>query len=126
MSDSETTPSAGTTAPAGRARWRSIAAAICVVLAALLTVPAGIAYWGQRTLNDGQRYLDTVGPLVESPKVQEAISRKAIDAIERQVDVEALLNEAFAARSASSSRRTRSPTSGSGSIPGPSRPWCGS
>jgi hypothetical protein len=66
------------------------------VLAALLTTPAGIAFWGQRTLNDGQRYLDTVGPLVDSPQVQEAISTKAIDAIEQQVDIEAILNNAFA------------------------------
>jgi hypothetical protein len=96
MSDSEPTTVAETTASTRRTRWRSIAAAVCVVLAALLTTPAGIAFWGQRTLNDGQRYLDTVGPLVQSPQVQEAISRKAIDGIEQQVDVEAILNEAFA------------------------------
>jgi hypothetical protein len=65
-------------------------------LAALLTTPAGIAFWGQRTLNDGQRYLDTVGPLVDSPQVQEAISTKVIDAIEQQVDIEAILNNVFA------------------------------
>ena len=35
-----------------RSTGRSIAAAICLVLAALLTTPAAIAYWGQRTLND--------------------------------------------------------------------------
>ncbi len=85
-----------TTAPAGRTRWRSIAAGVCVVVAALLTTPAGIAFWGQRTLNDGQRYLATVGPLVDSPQVQDAISTKAIDAIEKQVDIEAILNDAFA------------------------------
>jgi hypothetical protein len=96
MSDSQPAPSVETTAPARRTRWRSIAAAVCVVLAALLTVPAGIAFWGQRTLNDGQRYLATVGPLVDSPQVQEAISTKAIAAIEAQVDIEAILNDAFA------------------------------
>jgi hypothetical protein len=96
MSDSQPTPVAETTAPVRRTRWRSVAAVVCVVVAALLTTPAGIAYWGQRTLNDGQRYLDTVGPLVESPQVQEAISTKAINAIEAQVDVEAILNDAFA------------------------------
>ena len=67
-----------------------------MVLAALLTMPAGVAFWGQRTLNDGQRYLDTVGPLVNSPQVQDAIATKAIDAIEKQVDVEAILNDVFA------------------------------
>ena len=81
MSDSGLTQGGETTGPGRRTRWRSIAAAVCVVLAALLTVPAGIAFWGQRTLNDGQRYLATVGPLVDSPQVQEAISTKAINAI---------------------------------------------
>jgi hypothetical protein len=65
-------------------------------LAALLTTPAAVAFWGQRTLNDGQRYLDTVGPLVDSPQVQDAVATKVIAAIEQQVDVEAILNEVFA------------------------------
>src|SRR3954452_9937536 len=77
-------------------RGRGIAAVVCVVLAALLTTPAAIAYWGQRTLNDTQRYVATVNPLVDSPEVQAAIATKVTDALERQVDVEALLNEAFA------------------------------
>jgi hypothetical protein len=38
----------------------------------------------------------TVGPLVDSPEVQAAITTKVTDAIEQQVDVEALLNRAFA------------------------------
>jgi hypothetical protein len=66
------------------------------VVAALLTVPAATAYWGQRTLNDSQRYLDTVGPLVHSPEVQTAITDTVTGAIQRQVDVEALLDQAFA------------------------------
>ena len=77
-------------------RGRAIAAAVCLVLAAVLTVPASFAYWGQRTINDGQRYVDTVGPLVDSPEVQTAIATKVTDAIEEQVDVEALLTQAFA------------------------------
>src|SRR3954452_22531309 len=77
-------------------RGRGIAAVVCVVLAALLTTPAAIAYWGQRTLNDTQRYVATVNPLVDSPEVQAAIATKVTDALERQVDVEALLNEVFA------------------------------
>ncbi len=80
--------------PSGRGR--SVAALVCVVLAALLTVPAALAYWGQRTLNDTQRYVDTVGPLVESPEVQAAISTTVTGAIQSQVDVEAVLNDVFA------------------------------
>ncbi len=77
-------------------RWRSVVAVVCVVLAALLTVPAAIAYWGQRTINDTQRYVATVGPLVHSPQVQDAIATKVIDTIQKQVDVEAVLNDVFA------------------------------
>jgi hypothetical protein len=65
-------------------------------LAALLTIPAGLAFWGQRTLTDTQRYLDTVGPLVNSTEVQDAVATKVTNAIQQQVDVEELINEAFA------------------------------
>ena len=82
---------------AGRpSRGRAFAAGVCLVLAALLTVPAAFAYWGQRTINDGQRYVDTVGPLVDSPEVQAAVATKVTDAIQKQVDVEAILNRVFA------------------------------
>jgi hypothetical protein len=67
-----------------------------VLLAGLLTTPAAVAYWGQRTLNDTQRYVDTVEPLVNSPEVQDVIATKVTDAIEKQVDIEAILNNVFA------------------------------
>jgi hypothetical protein len=92
MSESAAAPS-----PSGSSsRGRAFAAGLCLVLAAILTVPAAFAYWGQRTINDGQRYVDTVGPLVDSPEVQAAVATKVTDAIQRQVDVEAILNEVFA------------------------------
>ncbi len=77
-------------------RGRSIAAGLCIVLAALLTVPAAVAFWGQRTINDTERYLETVGPLVDSPEVQDAIATKVTDAITAQVDIEALIKQVFA------------------------------
>jgi hypothetical protein len=77
-------------------KGRSAAVIVCLVLAALLTTPAAIAYWGQRTLNDTTRYVNTVGPLVDSPEVQDAIAVKVTDTIQEQVDIEALLNDVFA------------------------------
>ncbi len=77
-------------------RARPIAAVICLVLAGLLTTPAAVAYWGQRTLNDTQRYVDTVEPLINPPEVQDVIATTVTDAIEKQVDVEAILNNVFA------------------------------
>jgi hypothetical protein len=96
MSDAQPTETIATTVVERSGTGRSIAAVVCVVLAALLTTPAAIAYWGQRTLNDTQRYVDTVGPLVDSPQVQDAIATTVTDAIQSQVDVEAILNEVFA------------------------------
>ncbi|MFI7061305.1 hypothetical protein ACIBL3_10000 [Kribbella sp. NPDC050124] len=103
MSDPDPTPpgperSAPAQAPAAErpSRGRTAAVIICVLLAALLTTPAAVAYWGQRTLNDTTRYVNTVGPLVNSPEVQNAIATKVTAAIEEQVDIEAILNDVFA------------------------------
>ncbi|HEY9379329.1 MAG TPA: hypothetical protein VIQ02_19795 [Jiangellaceae bacterium] len=96
MSDELPTQPVATTVSERRSRGRSIAAVVCVVLAALLMTPAAVAYWGHRTLNDTQRYVDTVGPLVNSPEVQTAIATTVTDAIQSQVDVEAIINDVFA------------------------------
>ena len=77
-------------------RGRTVAVVICVVLAGLLTTPAAVAYWGQRTLNDTERYVATVDPLVASPEVQDVIATRVTAAIEKQVDIEAILNDVFA------------------------------
>ena len=96
MSDSGSTQTIEPSTAERRTTGRSIGVVVCVVLAVLLTTPAVVAFWGQRTLNDAQRYLDTVGPLVNSPEVQDAIARTVTNAIEQQVDIEAVLNEVFA------------------------------
>jgi hypothetical protein len=77
-------------------RRRSLASIGCLVLAALLTTPAAIGYWGQRTVNDTARYVATVRPLADSPEVQEAIAAKVTSVIQQQVDAEAIFNRAFA------------------------------
>ena len=96
MSDSSAVKTSEAPVVESSDRWRSVTAVICVVLAALLTTPAAFAFWGQRTLNDTQRYIATVGPLVDSPQVQDAIATTVTSAIQQQVDVEALINQAFA------------------------------
>lgn len=77
-------------------RGRSVIAVLCLVLAGVLFTPAAVAYWGHRTLTDTERYVQTVGPLVSSPAVQDAIATAVISALEKQVDVEALLTTALA------------------------------
>ncbi|HET6755084.1 MAG TPA: hypothetical protein VFH23_14180, partial [Jiangellaceae bacterium] len=67
MADAAPAQASETVVVERRSTGRSVAAVVCVVLAGLLMTPAAVAYWGQRTLNDTQRYVDTVGPLVDSP-----------------------------------------------------------
>ncbi|MEQ6903438.1 hypothetical protein [Nocardioides sp. YIM 152588] len=96
----EPTAPAATEAPAAPpsrpSRGRAVAAVLCVVIATLLTTPAGIAYWGQRTLNDTERYVATVEPLVESPEVQDVVATRVSAALQDQVDIEAILRDVFA------------------------------
>ncbi|MFO6453669.1 MULTISPECIES: hypothetical protein [unclassified Aeromicrobium] len=94
MTQDTTMPPPASTANASRSR--TAGAVVCLVLAALLTTPAAIAYWGQRTLNDAERYVETVGPLVQSPEVQEVLATRVTTAISQQVDIEGLLDQAFA------------------------------
>jgi hypothetical protein len=83
-------------AAAPPSRGRGAAAVACLVIAALLTTPAALAFWAQRTVNDGQRYVQTVAPLVDSPEVQAAVAAKVTTAIQSQVNVEEVLNQVFA------------------------------
>ena len=103
MTDTPTTGSPGPAAPPAqsapasprRGSPRSVAALVCLVLAAVLTVPAVVGFWGQRTLIDTQRYVATVGPLAAEPAVQDAVVASITDSFKKNVDVGALVTSTF-------------------------------
>ncbi|HEY1331209.1 MAG TPA: hypothetical protein VGH10_07020 [Actinomycetota bacterium] len=75
-------------APRRRRRFRSVVAGTLVVVLILLftvTVPAA---WARRTFVDTNHYVATVGPLIESPAVQKAISRNITNSTFEALDVE--------------------------------------
>lgn len=74
-----------------RKRWgaRSIASLVLFVLATVLCANALVAHWGHRTVIDSQRYIDTVGPLIEQPAVQEALAVSVTDAVVAKIDTQA-------------------------------------
>jgi hypothetical protein len=82
-------------------RWgaRSIASLLIFILATVLTIPALIGHWGHRTVIDSERYIQTVGPLIEQPEVQAALATAVTDAVVAKVDttsqVEGLLGNLF-------------------------------
>jgi hypothetical protein len=71
-------------------RWggRSIASLLLFILATILLVPALVGHWGHRTVVDAERYIATVGPLIEQPEVQEALATAVTDAVVAQVNTE--------------------------------------
>ncbi len=71
-----------------RQRGRWTAAVALLVIAALLTPPALVGFWGRRTIVDSQRYLATVGPLAQSPVVQQAVATEVTDELLARVDVQ--------------------------------------
>lgn len=70
-------------------RWRarSTAALIVFIIAALLTPVALVGHWGHRTIVDSTRYIDTVGPLIEIPEVQDGIATAISDAVVTKIDM---------------------------------------
>lgn len=71
-------------------KWggRSIASLLLFILATVLLIPALVGHWGHRTVVDAERYIQTVGPLIEQPEVQQALATAVTDAVVAQVDTE--------------------------------------
>jgi len=72
---------------------RSVVALLLFLIAAALTPVAAIGHWGHRTVADTTQYLETVGPLIESPQIQAAITDTVTNVIVQQVDTKAVVGD---------------------------------
>jgi hypothetical protein len=90
MSSDATTAAVATTAAAKDPRWgaRSIAALLIFCLATILMPIALIGHWGHRTVIDSERYMATVGPLIEQPEVQAGLADAVTKAVVAKADTE--------------------------------------
>jgi hypothetical protein len=70
---------------------------VVALILGLGLLPLGtVTYWGNRTVTDSERYIETMGPLAYSEQIQDSLSVFITDKIEEQVDPEALVNQVFA------------------------------
>ncbi|HSE70715.1 MAG TPA: hypothetical protein VLA97_08145 [Nocardioidaceae bacterium] len=76
-------------------RWRSVTAAVLIVLACVLAPLSVTAVWASTQVSDTERYVETVAPLADNPDVQRAIANEVTDAVLEYVDVEALTTQAL-------------------------------
>lgn len=72
---------------------RSVVSMLIFIIAVVLTPVAAIGHWGHRTVTDATQYIDTVGPLVESPEIQAAITDVVTQVIIKQVDTKAVVGD---------------------------------
>lgn len=68
---------------------RSIAAGLCLVLATIMLPAGGLAFWGQRTLTDTERFVETVAPLATDQAIINAVADTVTTALTNNVNLEA-------------------------------------
>lgn len=74
---------------------RSVASAVCIVLAMVL-IPAGVVSgWAKGQLLDESDFVRTFAPLASDPSVQAEVSKQAMGAIEEEIDIDQLTSQVF-------------------------------
>ncbi len=68
---------------------------LMVVLSCLMTVAATVAVWARAEVLDTDRWVATVGPLIEEPAVVDALSTRAATAIVDGLDLETRIRDAL-------------------------------
>lgn len=81
-------------------RWRTALALVMLILGGLL-FPAGlVGIWAERTVNNTDRYVATVAPLLADAQIQNVLADQITDGLFNQVDLSQLLAETLPPRAA--------------------------
>lgn len=73
--------------------FRSLGAALLILVAALLSLLSVVAVWANSIVQDTDRYVATIGPLASNPDVQTAVTNRVTSAVLERVDVDALVQQ---------------------------------
>jgi len=82
----------------GDGRWRRAGVALLVVLSCVTLVGGVVGLWARRNFLDTDRFVERVGPLIDDPAVQTAVSVRVTDQVMRLVDPQALFQDALPER----------------------------
>jgi hypothetical protein len=75
--------------------WRTLIAAVLIVLGCVMAAFAVPAIWLDRTVKDQAVWVDTVAPLAQDPGMQNYVADTATNAIFDQIDVQSLAEQAL-------------------------------
>src|SRR6266536_5262301 len=85
---------AGQAGRATRQRWRTILAALLIVVACVLAPLSVVAVWTKNKVTNTDRYLRTKAPLASEPAIQRALTDRITANVFASVDVKALYSQA--------------------------------
>ena len=83
-------------ATAKSGRGRGVVAWALVVIASLLMPLALVAFWGQRTLTDTERYVETVAPLVEERAIKDALVNRTTETLMTTIEQNDVVQQTIA------------------------------
>jgi hypothetical protein len=83
--------------PRRKPRWRSVLVIVLIVLGCVLAPVAGVSVWVHNQVSDTDRFVRTMGPLVDDPDVQNALTDRLTTTVFQYVDVQGLADDAVAA-----------------------------
>jgi hypothetical protein len=77
-----------------RQRWRTLVAALLIVLAGALAPSSVVAVWARNQVTNTDRYVQTVTPLASNPDIQNAIADQITAQIFTHIDIRGLTGQA--------------------------------
>jgi hypothetical protein len=77
-----------------RQRWRTLVAALLIVVGCVLAPLGGVAVWARNQVTNTDRYVATVAPLAEDPAIQRAITDQITAQVFTYIDVQGLTTQA--------------------------------
>jgi hypothetical protein len=86
--------SAAAPPPRRKFRWRSFTAVLLIVLGCVLAPVAGVSVWVHNQVSDTDRFVRSIGPLVDDPDVQAALTNRLTATVFQFVDVQGIADDA--------------------------------
>ena len=85
MTTTVSEPPASTVSKPRGGRFRGVIAWVLVVVAGILVPLAMVAFWGQRSITDTERWVTTVAPLAQDQAIRDQVANAATEAILKQI-----------------------------------------
>ncbi|MBD7957135.1 hypothetical protein H9651_05760 [Microbacterium sp. Sa4CUA7] len=76
-------------------RWRPVVSALCIIIATILVPLSIVTAWARVELVDTDRFVATMGPIIDDPAVQAVIVDRTTAAIEEQLNLEQVTDDLF-------------------------------